>query len=83
MTLISLWLAFIPFVNPIPFPVWERLWMFLPLALCVSIVYRATRARRVDDLLRPTLVTFVNVVLGMVAIAVGLYAVSEAAIRFF
>ena len=83
MTPIGVLLAFIPFVNPLPFPASARLWMFLPLALCVSVVYRATRARRVEDLMRPTLMTFVNVVLGMAGIAVGLYAASEMAIRFF
>lgn len=76
-------LAFVPFVNPVPFPSGARLWMFLPLAFCVSLVYRATRATQVEGLLGATIRTFIYVVLSMVAIAVGLYVISELAIRYF
>lgn len=83
MSFLGALLAFIPFINPVPFPAGARLVMFLPLSLCVAVVYRATRARRVDEMLKPTLTTFASIVIGMVAIAIGLYVVSEAAIRYF
>ena len=65
--------AWIPFVNPIALPASVRLWMFLPLALCIAVVYRATRARTPRDLIRPTLITFVQIVLGMTLIAIGFF----------
>lgn len=63
------------FVRPIPLPPWLRLWMIVPLLLCVSLVYRATRSRSVSELPRSTVLTFVNILLGMIAIAVGAYIV--------
>ncbi|HMQ16144.1 MAG TPA: hypothetical protein PKC49_09240 [Phycisphaerae bacterium] len=63
------------FVVPIDLPSWLRLWMFLPLAACIAVVYRATRARSVAEMPLATVLTFVNIVLGMVAIAVAAYAV--------
>ncbi|MBW7904475.1 MAG: hypothetical protein LC135_07645 [Phycisphaerae bacterium] len=63
------------FVVPIDLPSWLRLWMFLPLAACIAVVYRATRARSVAEMPRATVLTFVNIVLGMVAIAVAAYGV--------
>jgi hypothetical protein len=55
--------------------------LFLPLALCIAIVYRATRARRARELLWPTVVTFLNITVGMAAIAVAFYVVYEIVIR--
>lgn len=66
-------LAWIPFVYPIALPPSARLWMFPPLALCIALVYRATRARATDTLLRGALLTFVNIVVGMWAIALAVY----------
>lgn len=62
------------FVHPLKLPEGSRLWMFLPLAACIAVVYRATRARSLAGLGRATLVTFVNIVLGMVLIALAAYA---------
>lgn len=74
--------AWIPFINPLQLPPGARLWMFLPLALCVAVVYRATRVRSPRELPRSVAITFVNIVLGMVLIAVGAYALHEAVLRF-
>lgn len=58
-----------------------RLWMFLPLALCVAVVYRATRSRTPAELPRSTAFTFVNIVVGMALVAAGLYVVHEIVLR--
>ena len=63
------------FVNPLKLPPGARLWMLLPLVACVALVYRVTRARDVRHLPKPTIVTFLNIVVGMVLIAVGFYLV--------
>ncbi len=62
------------FVHPLELPTGARLWMLLPLVACVAVVYRATRARTARELPRATLVTFVQIVVGMVAIAAAFYA---------
>lgn len=75
-------LAWIPMVNPMTLPPGARLWLFLPLAACVAVVYRATRANRAQDMPYLTVKTFINLVLGMVAIAVGAYVLHEAVLYF-
>lgn len=71
------------FVQPATLPPHMRLWMLLPLVACVALVYRATRARDLRGLVRPTALTFVNILVGMVVIAVAFYAVHMAAIRMW
>lgn len=74
-------LGWVPFLNPVKLPVGARLWMFLPLALCIALVYRATRARSLKKLVWGTLITFVNISIGMIAIALAFYLVNQAALR--
>lgn len=74
-------LAWAPFVNPITLPTSARLWMFPPLALFIAMVYRASRARSTDGMLRGTLITFANIVVGMWLIAIGVYVVHMLALR--
>lgn len=62
------------FINPLPFPAGARLWMLLPLVACIALVYRATRARNVRELPWSTVRTFLSIVIGMVLIAAGFYA---------
>ncbi len=71
------------FVTPLKLPPGGRLWMLLPLVACVAMVYRVTRARRVGTMLRPTVMTFINIVVGMALIAVGFYLVHMGVRRFF
>lgn len=71
------------FIQPIELPPWMRLWMFLPLAACIALVYRATRVRSPEELPRATLVTFLHIVIGMVALAVAAYVLHEIVLRFF
>ena len=81
----AIWAALTPailFIHPLKLPPGGRLWMFLPLALCIAAVYRATRARTPAELPFATLMTFVNIVLGMCLIAFGFYVVHEAVLRW-
>ncbi len=71
------------FVHPIDLPTGMRLWMILPLVACVATVYRATRARRIGDMPKATVITFVNILAGMAAIAVAFYIAHLIARRFF
>lgn len=61
------------FVHPVPLPDHWRLRMLLPLLACVAAVYRATRARRAAEMPKSTVVTFVNILLGMAALALAFY----------
>lgn len=61
------------FVTPLDLPDKARLFMFFPLAAAIAVVYRATRAKRVEDLPRATVITFLNICLGMFAIAISAY----------
>jgi len=71
------------FLNPLDLPAGARLWMFLPLAVCIATVYRGTRARAVRELPRATAITLLHIVVGMVAIALAAYALHAAALRWF
>lgn len=70
------------FVHPVDLPASARLWMALPLVACVAAVYRATRVRRVRDMPRGTVITFVNIVVGMAAVAAAFFVVHWAVRRF-
>ncbi len=69
-------------LHPITLPDSWRLWMLLPLVACVALVYRATRARTASELPWPTVKTFVQILVGMVLIALGFWVAHGAAIRF-
>lgn len=71
------------FLNPLKLPGGMRLWTFLPLALCVATVYRATRSRTIADLPRGTLLTWLQIVAGMSVIALGFYLLHEAVLKFY
>jgi hypothetical protein len=70
------------FVEPIALPSTWRFWMMFPLVACVALVYRATRARTAGELLWPTVVNFVQIIVGMALIAAAFYAAHWAAIRY-
>lgn len=75
-------LAWTPFVNPLKLPDGTRLWLVLPLLLCVAAVYRVTRARTAAELPLPILTTFFNILIGMVLIAAGAYIAHEIVLRY-
>ena len=70
--------GWVPFLHPVKLPDGARMWMLLPLVLCIAAVYRATRARNLGRMPRATLITFVNITVGMAAIAVAFYLVHHA-----
>lgn len=72
-------LAWIPLINPLKLAQGWRLAMFFPLALCVALVYRATRARDAANtrFVLFTVMTYVQIVAGMAAIAIAFYAIDE------
>jgi len=71
------------FINPLDLPDGARMWMLLPLVACVATVYRATRARHPREMPRATVITFVNIVVGMALIAAGFYGLHLAVRRFW
>ncbi len=73
--------AWILFVHPTGLPPELRLWLFLPLALCVALVYRVVRGIEGEPLFRRTAVTFANIVVGMVAIALGAWGLHQLVVR--
>jgi len=81
--LVATALGWIPFLHPVKLPPGTRLWMFFPLVLCIAAVYRATRARSVRQMPKGTLITFVNISVGMIAIAIAFYLVHQTVLRFF
>ncbi len=76
---------YIPILHAWPWPITPagKLWLFLPLVMCVAVVYRATRSRTVRHLPWDTLVTFINIVVGMCVIAIAFYVTYEVVIYFF
>jgi len=78
LVLLAMW-----FVEPLKLPTGARLWMFLPLALCVATVYRATRARSPRELPVATVLTLVQITVIMALIAVGFLLLHLAIIHLF
>jgi hypothetical protein len=70
------------FLNPLKLPAGARLWMLLPLVACVAVVYRVTRARDLRQMPRATVLTFVNIVVGMALIAAAFYLVHMGVKRY-
>lgn len=65
-------LAYIPFVHPINF--FHEWWyvLIVPLALGISIIYKAVRLPSVEHFWRQVLVMTVQIVLGMIGLAIAL-----------
>ncbi len=82
MSLESLDTLAVLFIHPLKLPAGARLWMFLPLALSIAVIYRATRARHASEMPWPTLVNFITIVLSMCLIAAGFYALHWLVIQF-
>jgi len=76
-------MAWIPFLHPVTLPRGARLWMVLPLVMCVAVVYRATRARDMRKLPRAALITFANIMAGMIAIALAFFVAHRAVLWLF
>ena len=75
-------LAYTPFIDPIDVHEW---WMpfIIPLALGVSMVYRATREPTLNHYWKRTIMMTVQVLLVMVALAVAFTLLVEVYVRWF
>lgn len=82
MSVLGVLAAWYPFIHPLTLPAGARLWTFFPLALCVAAVYRATRAKNTKELTKSTALTFVNIVVGMILLALAAYGVHQAVLRW-
>lgn len=69
-------LAYTPFLDPLDLH--DAWWLTLaPLALGISIAYKATRMRDLAGYWRAVLVMTIQVLLGMVALAAGAFVLIE------
>ncbi|MFP4054563.1 MAG: hypothetical protein ACLFV7_11950 [Phycisphaerae bacterium] len=64
------------FVHPLDLSSEAVLWLVLPLTLSVAVVYKAVRIKDVRQLPRQVAVLFVQMVAGLVALGLVLWAVS-------
>lgn len=70
-------LAYVPFVQPLNiFHAWSYV-LLVPLAFGISVIYKALRMRRLDGFWRHVLIMTTQIVLAMIALAVGLTIVVE------
>lgn len=51
-----------------------RMLFMLPLCLCIAVVYKTLRCRRLRDIPVAALVLWVTIVVGMYSVGVGLWA---------
>jgi hypothetical protein len=72
-TALSTVLAHTPFIEPLPLA--HRYWWLLivPVAIGVSMAWKAVRLKSLDDYWRHVVSMAVQVILGVAGIAVGLY----------
>jgi len=77
MNLAGATLAYTPILDPLPLHGW--LWWLLlpPLALGVSMIYKAVRAQDMDRYWRETLLMTFHIVGAMVLLAFGIHVVVE------
>ena len=64
-----------PFLDPIPLPGGTWWLTLIPLALLISVVYKAVRVPDMRRYLAHVLVMTVQIVVAMVVLAVGIHAV--------
>lgn len=62
------------FVTPIHLTGIGRLMLMLPLCLAISIIYKATRCDRLEEIPGAVASLWVTIVIGMFAVGVGLWA---------
>ncbi len=72
--MIPLFLAYTPFVDPLP--IWSPDWMWMvlliPLCAAVAIVYKTVKCGAVKQIGREALVLFITIIVGMAFAAVAL-----------
>ena len=70
----SVFLAFTPFIDPLPIWSPDWLWMVLLIPLCaaVAIVYKTVKCGAVQKIPREALILFITIIVGMLFAAVAL-----------
>ena len=69
-------LAYIPFVTPLP--VWNYwAWLLVPLCAAVAIVYKTIKCRYVHEIPRQAAAITVWIIVSMIAVAAGIWAVYQ------
>lgn len=67
-------LAFTPFIDPLP--IWSPDWLWavllIPLCAAVSVVYKAIKCGSISRVPREALVLFITIIMGMVLAAAAL-----------
>lgn len=74
-------LAWRPFLDPLPIHTTWYLFL-IPLAFLISVVYRAARVRSMDHYWKGVGIMTTQIVLGMVALALGTYLFVMVYVRF-
>jgi len=64
-------------VHPMTLARWQQMLLLLPLCLCVSVVYKATKCARVRDIPLAALVSWVTIVVGMYVVGIVLLVIYE------
>jgi hypothetical protein len=76
--MIPTFLAYVPFMDPLP--IWSRNWIWplllLPLCLAVALVYKCVRCREMATVPREATGLFITIVLGMIVTAAALAALA-------
>ncbi|MFZ4573476.1 MAG: hypothetical protein ACOYN0_03700 [Phycisphaerales bacterium] len=72
-------LAYRPFLDPLPLDAYWYL-LLIPIAIGISLAYKAVRVREMKDYPRQVLVLTIQIVVSMVALGVGMYIVVQHAL---
>ena len=75
IVLASMLIEALGILQPVPYDS-GRLWMFLPLALIVAVVYKALKVEDVRQVPIAALLLWVTIMAGMVAVWAGLYVIT-------
>jgi len=77
-------LAWTPFIDPLP-GAWLHYWYLylLPVALLISVIYKAIRMHELKGYVQAVAVMAVQIVLGMVGLAIGSFLLVEVFVRWW
>lgn len=71
-------LAYTPFIDPLPTWAHDVWWLlFFPLAFLIAFTYKAVRVADLRRFVAQTLAMTLQIVLGMAAVALGMYLFVE------
>ena len=64
-------------IDPMTLVRWQQMVLLLPLCLCVSLVYKATKCEKVADIPVAAVASWITIVVGMYAVGVALLGIYE------